>query len=61
MSVPGALSRRIEVEVRDGVEFVQASPDRELRTDELVDRPAWWTPEGGELPEDEHGTSNYVD
>jgi hypothetical protein len=61
MSVPGATTRRLEVEMRDGVEFVQASPDREYRTDELQDRPAWWTPEGGEMPEDDYGLTIYDD
>jgi hypothetical protein len=61
MSVPGASTRLIEVDVREGVEFVQASPDREFRTDELQDRPDWWTPEGGELPEDDYGMTIYDD
>lgn len=61
MSVPGATTRRIEVDVRDGVEFVQASPDREYRTDELQDRPDWWSPEGGELPDDDAGLTIYDD
>ncbi len=61
MSVPGASSRMIEVVLRDGVEYITAAPDRSLRTDELADRPAWWTPEGGKLPDDDTGLTIYDD
>jgi hypothetical protein len=30
-----------------------------LRTDEMEERPDWWTPEGGEMPEDRRGVDNY--
>jgi len=59
MTVPTASSRRIDVTIRQGPEYITAVPDRELRTDELADRPDWWTPEGGEMPEDEKGLANY--
>jgi hypothetical protein len=59
MSVPNASSRKIEVGLREGPEYAATPPDRALRTDELEDRPDWWTPEGGELPEDQKGVSNY--
>jgi len=61
MSVPAASSRIIEVVLRDGVEYITAAPDRTLRTDELIDRPSWWTPEGGKLPEHDTGLSIYDD
>lgn len=51
MSVPNAASRRIDVRIRRGVEYAEAPPERPLRTDEVSDRPDWWTPEGGPLPE----------
>ncbi|MBT8485732.1 MAG: hypothetical protein HKO59_12150 [Phycisphaerales bacterium] len=59
MSVPDAGSRRIEVSLRPGPEYLTPLPDRELRTDELEDRPAWWTPEGGDLPDENVGLSSY--
>ena len=52
MTVPNAGSRRIEVSIRHGTEYTPASAMRPLRTDEVADRPAWWTPEGGPMPED---------
>lgn len=53
MSVPGHASRRVEVTLRRGVQYAPvAQAERPLRTDELIDRPAWWTPEGGPLPQD---------
>jgi hypothetical protein len=59
ITVPAASSRRLDVYYRDEVEYAQPPPDRELRTDEISDRPAWWSPQGGEMPEDEHGATNY--
>ena len=55
LSVPNAMSRRIDVFLRDG-EYASADPARRLRTDEMIDRPAWWTPEGGPMPEDDETT-----
>lgn len=52
MTVPNAVSRRIDVEIRHGVEYAEAPPEEQLRTDELIDRPDWWTPRGGKLPDD---------
>ncbi|MHC5024002.1 MAG: hypothetical protein ACYTGG_08830 [Planctomycetota bacterium] len=51
LSVPNAASRRIDVQVRVGIEYAQSPTDRRLRTDELIDRPDWWTPDGGPLPD----------
>jgi hypothetical protein len=61
MSVPAAPSRRLDISLRQGPEYAVASPERELRTDEVADRPAWWTPQGGEMPEDRKGLKNYDD
>jgi hypothetical protein len=48
------------VHYRQGVEYATAPDDRELRTDEVEDRPDWWTPEGGDLPANNRGgSSNY--
>jgi hypothetical protein len=60
LTVPTASSIRIDVHYRDGIEFSTAPPNRDLRTDELEDRPGWWTPEGGELPDEaETGMTTY--
>ena len=61
MSVPNSYSRRIDVQLRTGIEYAEASPDMPLRTDQLNDRPEWWTPQGGELPTDPFGLTIYDD
>ena len=52
ITVPNASSRIIEVQVRQDVKYAAGSPRRVLRTDEVADRPSWWTPEGGPMPAD---------
>jgi hypothetical protein len=59
MNVPGRFGRRLDVTLRQGPEYVTPAPDRVLRTDEMEDRPDWWTPKGGELPEDDTGIGIY--
>ncbi len=59
LTVPSADDRRVDVFYREGIEFRTAPPDRALRVDEMVDRPDWWTPEGGEMPPDTRGLTNY--
>ena len=59
MSVPSSNSRRVDIYMRPSPEYMTAAPERMLRTDELEDRPEWWTPEGGELPEDGQGGKMY--
>ena len=51
MTVPNAACRRIDVSIRDGTELAEQPPELRLRVDEEADRPAWWTPKGGPLPE----------
>lgn len=58
MTVPAANARRLDVRYRDS-EARPAPPEAPLRTDELIDRPDWWTPEGGEMPDDSRGLTNY--
>lgn len=50
LTVPNRFSRRIDVYVRDGVEYQEMPPEYRLRTDEEADRPDWWSPRGGPLP-----------
>ena len=52
LTVPNAASRRLDVEVRQRIEVAGGSPTRALRTDEMADRPDWWTPQGGPMPDD---------
>jgi len=49
-TVPNRFSRRIDIYVRDGVEYREMPPEYRLRTDEEADRPDWWSPRGGPLP-----------
>lgn len=51
MTVPPASARRIEVSIRRGIEYREAPPEEQYRVDE-ADRPDWWTPEGGPMPND---------
>jgi hypothetical protein len=52
MSVPNAASRRVDVFVRQAVEYAEAPPEEFLRVDDREDRPEWWTPRGGPLPQE---------
>jgi hypothetical protein len=53
LSVPNGPSRRIDVYLNHGVKYATVnSVERSLRTDEVNDRPDWWTPEGGPMPKD---------
>lgn len=56
MPVPPAACRLVKVDVRQGVEYATSQPDRQLRTDEVQDRPDWWSPNGGPMPEDKKTT-----
>lgn len=59
MTVPGASSRRVDVFIRQGPEFRASAPEHEYRTDLPGERPAWWTPAGGAMPDDRKGLKNY--
>ena len=51
LTVPPAASRRIDVYYRHGTEYTPANAAAHYRTDQVANRPAWWTPEGGPMPE----------
>lgn len=51
-TVPNASSRRVDVTLHRGTTFANAPPELPLRTDQTRDRPEWWTPAGGPMPED---------
>ena len=55
-TVPNAASRRLEVTLHRGPAYTAGSPLQALRTDQVQDRPDWWTPKGGPLPEDKRTT-----
>lgn len=61
MSVPNANCRRVDITLRPAPEYAKGDPERPLRTDELADRPDWWTPKGGKLPDDLDGLTIYDD
>ena len=53
MSVPNGPSRKIDVTLNRNVKYAPENAQyRSLRTDEINDRPDWWTPEGGPVPKD---------
>jgi hypothetical protein len=52
LTVPNAASRRLDVSVRQRIEAAGDSGARALRTDQMADRPDWWTPQGGPMPDD---------
>lgn len=60
MSVPNAACRRIDVTFRPGPEYATAPPERHLRSDRPADRPDWWSPKGGPVP-DESPVDAYDD
>ncbi len=54
LSVPDGHSRRIDVSLSHGVKYAPADPRyAPLRTDQMKDRPEWWTPQGGPVPKDQ--------
>jgi hypothetical protein len=58
MSVPNGASRKIDVALNRGVKYAGDNAQyRPLRTDEVNDRPEWWTAQGGPVPQDQRTTS----
>jgi hypothetical protein len=55
VTVPSSYCRRIDVDYREAPE-AEPSTERPPRSDELADRPDWWTPEGGKKPDDKATT-----
>lgn len=48
---------RIDVSIREAPEWPEADPEVRLRTDQMADRPPYYTPAGGKLPDP---ASRYV-
>ena len=59
LTVPPANVRRVDVSFRSGTELRPEPYNHELRADQTA--PAWWTPEGGPLPEDDVKATMYDD
>lgn len=52
MTAPNAESRRVDVFVKQSPQYSnQPAASSAMRTDQVGDRPDWWTPRGGALPE----------
>ena len=49
MSVPARWSRRIDVDFRPAPEFASPPIDQPLRVD--MEKPDWWSPTGGPMPD----------
>jgi hypothetical protein len=61
VTVPDAYSRRIDLFLRHGEKYEAPEPNRQLRTDELLDRPPGWTPKGGKADYQHDPMSTYDD
>ncbi|MHC4909000.1 MAG: hypothetical protein ACYTF9_04690 [Planctomycetota bacterium] len=58
LTVPAYWARRLDVQYTDEIEFMSTEATaRAIRTDET--QPEWWTPEGGDLPEENTSADNY--
>ncbi|MCA9285151.1 MAG: hypothetical protein KDA22_08065 [Phycisphaerales bacterium] len=51
ITVPPASARRIDVSVSQDIKYAPEPPEQRLRTDQVEDRPDYWSPRGGPLPE----------
>ena len=53
LTVPPSFARRIDISVTQDVDYRPTPPEQRLRTDQLEDRPAYWTPQGGARPDND--------
>ena len=51
LTCPPASCRRIDVSYRKAPEWPEPDAETRLRTDQLADRPPYFTPKGGKLPD----------
>lgn len=55
MTAPNAASRRVDVTVKQTPMFAnQPAESSALRTDTPADRPDWWSPRGGAMPDNQN-------
>ncbi|MCL4210612.1 MAG: hypothetical protein HRU76_04485 [Phycisphaeraceae bacterium] len=59
ISVPAATARRADWYIRDGMEARPEPPEYRFRTDRVEDRPDWWSPRGGAMPNEGIKTTLY--
>jgi hypothetical protein len=53
MTVPGPTSRKVDIDVKQVVQYPNPTSEQAaLRSDQAADRPDWWTPRGGAMPDD---------
>ncbi len=51
LTCPGIGCRRISYDIRSAPEWREEPPEMTNRIDSMKNKPAWWTPQGGELPQ----------
>jgi hypothetical protein len=59
MTVPSIRALRMDVDVRPTMEYAPDDHEQALRTDQMLDRPDYWTSQGGPAPEDSRGIRTY--
>ncbi len=59
MTVPGAESRKVIVDVRQGPEYPPSDDATAGRVDRPEDRPGWWSSDGGPIPAERGAQENY--
>lgn len=61
VTVPSSDVRRIDVSYREGPELPPGPGDEQLTVQQEEDRPEWWTPQGGSIPEGDRPVHIYDD
>jgi hypothetical protein len=61
MTVPNAVCRRLDVDIRSGPESAPKPPSEQYRVDELNERPAWWRSDTGGGPVPDPDSKNIYD
>lgn len=61
VTVPAAHNRRVDLSIREGVEYAEEPPEYRLRPDQPEDRPDWWTPRGGPMDSSEEDKTTLYD
>ena len=51
LTCPGIGCRRISYDIRAAPEWREEPPEMINRVESMKNKPAWWTPQGGELPQ----------
>jgi len=59
LAVPPRAAIRVDVDYLSGVEYRPAPPEERYRIDKVQEQPAWWSPAGGPVPDENQASSNY--